>query len=155
MVGRLVQEEEIRFGEEQTTERDPPSFTARERGDIGVARRKAERIHGDLEGPVELPCAGGIDLGLEVGLLGQERVDVGVGVAEGGAHLVVAIDQLLRLAHAFGHVPGDILGFVELGLLRQIADGEPRRQAGLAGEPLVLPRHDPQQATTCPIRWSR
>ena len=125
MVGRLVQEEQVGLGEEQAAERDPPSLTTRERGDVGVARRESERIHGDLEGPVELPRSGGIDLGLEVGLLGQQRIDVGVGVTEGGAHRVVPVDQLLRLAHTFGHVPGDVLGFVELRLLRQVADREP------------------------------
>ena len=155
VVGRLVQEEQVGLGQEQATERHPPSLATRERADVGVARREAERVHGDLEGAVELPGSGGIDLGLEVGLLGQQRVDVGVGIAEGGAHLVVAVDQLLRLAHAFGHVAGDVLGFVELGLLRQVADREPWCQAGLAGEPVVLARHDPQQATTCPSRWSR
>ena len=145
MVGGLVQEEQVGLGEEQAAQRHPPSFATRQRGHVGVARREAERIHGDLEGPVELPCSGGIDLGLEVGLLGQQRIDVGVGVAEGGAHLVVPVDQLLRLAHSFGDVAGDVLGFVELRLLRQVADREPGGQPGLTREPVVLAGHDPQQ----------
>ena len=119
MVGRLVQQEQVGLGQEQPAQRDPPPLTAREGAHVGVARWEPERVHGDLEGAVELPGAGGIDLGLEVGLLGQQRVDVGVGLAEGGAHLVVPVDQLLRLAHALGHVAGDVLGLVELGLLRR------------------------------------
>ena len=145
MVGRLVQEQQVGLGQEQPAQRHPPSLATRERPDVGVARREAERVHGDLEGAVELPGAGGIDLGLEVGLLGQQRVDVGVGVAEGGAHLVVPVDQLLGLAHTLGHVPGDVLGLVELRLLRQVPHREPRGQPGLTGEPVVLARHDPQQ----------
>ena len=51
----------------------------------------------------------------------------------------------LRLAHPLGHVAGHVLGRVELRLLGQVADGETRREPRLAGEPVVLARHDPQQ----------
>ena len=145
VVGRLVQEQQVGLGQEQPAQRHPAPLTARERADVGVARREPQGVHGDLEGAVELPGAGGIDLGLQVGLLGQQGVDVGIGVAEGGAHLVVPVDQLLRLAHALGHVPGHVLGRVQLGLLGQVADREPRGQPGLAREPVVLTGHDPQQ----------
>jgi hypothetical protein len=145
MVGGLVQEQQIGLGEQQATQSDPAPLTSRQRGDVGVSRREAQRVHGDLERPVQLPRPGGVDLRLEVGLLRQQRVDIGVGVAEGGADLVVPVDQLLGLADAFCHVAGHILGSVELGLLRQVSDREPRRQACFTGEPVVLPRHDPQQ----------
>ena len=131
--------------EQQPAQRDAAALAAREGRDVGVARRQAQRVHGDLEGAVEVPGAGGVDLGLEVGLLVEQRVDVGVGVAEGGADLVVAVDQLLGLADALGHVAGDVLGRVELRLLGQVADGEARGEARLAGEAVVLARHDPQQ----------
>ena len=71
--------------------------------------REPQGVHGDLEGPVEVPGAGGVDLVLQVGLLGQQRVEVGVGVAEGRAHLVEAVDEVLDLAHAVGHVAGTSL----------------------------------------------
>ena len=145
MVGRLVQEEQVGLGQEQPAQRHPPSLAARERADVGITRWEAERIHRDLEGAVELPGAGGIDLGLQVGLLGQQGVDVGLGIAEGGAHLVVAVDQLLGLAHTIGHIAGDVLGLVELGLLRQVPHREARGQPRLTREPVVLAGHDPQQ----------
>ena len=145
VVGRLVQEEQVGLGQEQPAQGHPPSLPPRERADVGVTGREPERVHGDLEGAVELPGAGGVDLGLEVGLLGQQRVNVRVGLAEGGAHLVVPVDQLLRLAHALGHVAGDVLGLVELGFLGEVPHREPRGQPGLAREPVVLARHDPQQ----------
>ena len=124
-----------------TRRRSPPDRVR----DIGVAWREPEGVHGDLEGAVELPGAGGVDLGLQVGLLGEQRVDVGIGLAEGGAHLVVPVDELLRLAHALGDVARDVLGLVELRLLGEVPDGEPGGQPGLAGEPVVLAGHDPQQ----------
>ena len=114
VVGRLVEQEQVGLGQQQPAQGHPPSLAPRERAHVGVARREAERVHGDLEGAVELPGAGGVDLGLQLGLLGEQRVDVGIGITEGGAHLVVAVDQLLGLADALGDVPGDVLGFVEL-----------------------------------------
>ncbi len=140
---------------QQPAQRDPPPLSSREGAHVGIARREPEGVHGDLERPVELPRAGRVDLDLQVGLLGQQRVDIGVGVPEGGADRVVAVHQLLRLAHSFGHVAGDILGLVELGLLRQVPHGEPRGQPRLTGEPIVLTGHDPQQAKTCPTRSIR
>ena len=114
-------------------------------GDLRVTRRKPHGVGCDFERAIELPGAGGVDLDLQVGLLGQQRVDVGVRLAEGGAHLVEPVDELLGLAHALGHVAGHVLGLVELGLLGEIPDGEPGGQPGFAGEPVVLARHDPQQ----------
>ena len=49
-------------------------------------------------------------------------------------------------AHAVHDVALDVLGRVELGLLAQVADGEAGREARLAGEPVVEPGHDPQEA---------
>ena len=100
MVGRLVQEEQVGLGQEQPAECHPPSFTARQRADVGIPRGETEGIHGDLERAVELPGAGGIDLRLQVGLLGEERVNIRIRITEGSTHLVVAVDQLLGFAHA-------------------------------------------------------
>jgi hypothetical protein len=135
----------VRRGQQQPAERDPTSLTPREGAHVGLTGREPEGVHGDLEGAIELPGAGGVDLGLQVGLLGQERVHVGVGVAERGADLVEPVDQLLRLAHTFGDVAGDVLGLVELGLLGEVPHREPGSQPGLTGEPVVLAGHDPQQ----------
>ena len=145
VVGRLVEQQEVRLGEEQAAQRDPAPFAARERGHVGVARRQAQGVHGDLEGALEVPGARGVDLGLQVGLLGQEGVDVGVGRAERRADVVVAVHQRLHLAHPVGHVPGHVLVRVELGLLGQVADGEAGREPGLAAEAVVLAGHDAQQ----------
>ncbi len=145
VVGRLIEEKEVGLGQQQPAQRDPSPLATRERGDVRVARWQPERIHRDLEGAIEVPGAGGVDLGLQVGLLGDERVDVGVGIAECGAHLVESVDESLRLTDPLGDVAGDVLGLVELRLLGQVPHGEARGQAGLAGEPVVLAGHDPQQ----------
>ena len=142
VVGGLVEQEEVGLGEQEAAQRHPAPLAARERRHVGVPRGQAQGVHGDLEGALEIPGPGGVDLGLQVGLLGQEGVDVGLGRAERGADLVVAVDQRLHLAHAIGHVAGHVLGRVELGFLRQVADGEAGGEAGLAAEAVVLAGHD-------------
>ena len=145
MVGGLVEEEQVGPGQEQAAQSDPTALAARQGPHVGLARREPERVHGDLEGAVELPGSGRVDLGLEVGLLSEERVDVGVGRAEGRTDIVEAVDELLRLADPLGHVAGHILGLVQLRLLGQISHRESWCEARFTAEPVVLARHDPQQ----------
>jgi hypothetical protein len=100
-----------------------------------------------------VPRVGGVDLVLERGLLGADCLVVGVGVGPLGHDRVVAVDQVLDLAHAVHDVALDVLGGVELRLLAEEADREAGRQAGLAGEAVVQAGHDPQQAgLACPVR---
>jgi energy-coupling factor transporter ATP-binding protein EcfA2 len=57
------------------------------------------------------------------------------------------------LADAVHDVSLDVLGRVELRLLAQVTDREARRETGLAGEPVVEPGHDPEEARLpCPVR---
>ena len=55
MVGRLVEQQEVRLLEEQPAERDAAALAARERGDVGIVRRAAERVHRLLDLAVEIP----------------------------------------------------------------------------------------------------
>ena len=48
-------------------------------------------------------------------------------------------------SHAVGHVADDILRGVELGLLGEVANREPWREASLSGEAIVETGHDAQQ----------
>ncbi len=145
MVGGFVEKEEIGLGEQQAAQRDPTTLSTGQGGDIGIAGRAPEGVHGDLEGPLQVPRTGGIDLVLEFGLLAEELVEVGVRLAEGRAHLVVAVDHGLRLARPVRDVPEDILVGVEFRLLGEETDGETRGQARLAREVVILTRHDLEQ----------
>ena len=80
-----------------------------------------------------------------LGLLGQQLVEVGVGVAHGVADLVEPVEQALISATPSATLPATSLVCVELRLLGQVADGEPGGQAGFAGEAVVDAGHDPQQ----------
>lgn len=145
VVGGLIEEEEVRRGEEQPAQRHPAPLPNRKSRHIGVSGWQAQGIYGDLERPLQLLGAGGVDHLLQVGLLSQEGVDVGVGVTEGGADLGEAVEQPLDLADTVGHVPSHVLGGVQLRFLGQVARGESRREPGLAREAIVLARHDLEQ----------
>ena len=49
MVGRLVQQKQVRLLEQQLAECDPATLTTGELGDVGIARRQPQRIHGLIE----------------------------------------------------------------------------------------------------------
>ena len=69
-----------------------------------------------------------LDLVLHHGLLGEQRVEVGVRLGEGGRDGVEAVEQVAQLAHAVLDVAAHVFGRIELGLLLQEADGGARQQ---------------------------
>ena len=145
VVGGLVEQQQVGAREQQPAQRHPATLAARQRGDVGVAGRQAQGVHGDLGGALQVPGAGGLDLRLEVGLAGAELLVVGLGVGPAGHDLVVVGQQRRDLADSVHHVAVDVLPLVELGLLLEHADGEAGGEARLAGVPVVDARHDAQQ----------
>ncbi len=146
VVRRLVEEQEVRPGQQQAAERHAPPLAARERGDVGVVGRAPERVHGDLDVAVEVPRVCGGDLVLQLGLQRADLLVVRVRVAPHGHDLVVAGQHVADRADAVHHVAEDVLGRVELGSWARHADREPGGEAGLARVAVVLAGHDPQQA---------
>ena len=144
MVGGLVEQQQVglesRSRQRATRRRSPPDSV-----DIGVAGREPQGIHGDLELAVEIPGTRGVDAVLQMGLLGEQLVEVGVGVAHRRAHLVEAHQQRLDLRHPVGDVARHVLGRVEVRLLGEVANGESGGEAGVTAEAVVGPGHDPQQ----------
>ena len=57
--------------------------------------REPQRVHRDVELPVEVPPVDRVDLVLELGLLGEQLVEVGVGLAHRVADLLEPIEQAL------------------------------------------------------------
>ena len=146
VVGGFVEQQQIGAGEEQATQRDPAPFPTGEHVDRGVAGREAQRVHRDVDGALEVPGVGRFDLFLELRLLGSELVVVGVGVGPTGEHGVVAFEQGGGLADPIHHIAQHVLAGIQLGLLMEHADGETGREPRLAGEAVVLPSHDAQEA---------
>ena len=146
VVGRLVEQQQIRLLEQQFAQRDSASLTAGEHAHVGIGRWAAQRVHGLLELGVEIPGVLVVELGLELAHLGEQRVVVGVGVAEFFRHLVEPGHQGLGLGHAVFDVAEHGLRLVEFGFLRKDSDGEPRRHVRLAVARMLDAGHDLEHA---------
>ena len=147
MVGRLVEQQHVRPGEQQPGERDAPPLAAGQGGDAVVRRRAAQRVHRDLDAPVEVPGVGGVDLLLEPGLLLDQAVHLLVGqlLAEPHGDLVEPLDQRRQRPDARHDILADRQRLIEFRLLGQIADLHPVGGPGLAGDAVVQPGHDFEQ----------
>ena len=55
MVRGLVEQQEVGLREQQTAERDAATLAARERADVLIRRRAAQRVHGVLDLAIEVP----------------------------------------------------------------------------------------------------
>jgi hypothetical protein len=147
VVRRLVQQQDVGPFQEDFAERDATPLPAGERGDIGLARGQAHRIHGDLDPAVEVPALRGLDRVLDRRLLLDEpvhlvRVDR---LAEPRIDRIEPGEQGPRLRHGLLDIASHVQGGVERRLLRQVSDRRPRRRP--CGPQVVGldARHDAQQ----------
>ena len=134
-----------RATEQKAAERDAALLATGEGRHVAVAVREAERVHGPVERRVERPRVVTVDLLLHRRLLGEQRVEVGVGLGERGRDRVEAVEQVAERPNAVLDVAAHVLGRVEHRLLRQQADGRAGRELGAAARRLVEPGHDPEQ----------
>ena len=127
VVGGLVEEQQVGPLEEDLAERDAALLAAGDLRDVGVGRRQPQRVHRDLELPVELPGVGGLDRVLDPLVLGHELVALGLRELLGQllVELLEALEQRAGLGDALLHVAEDVLGRVEPRVLRQEADRVP------------------------------
>ena len=131
VVGRLVEQQHVGLGQQQAAQRDAALFAAGQHADLGVPGRQAQRVGGDLELVLGVGAGGGDD-GFQLGLLGGQRVEIGVRLAIGGVDLFELGLGREHLAHGlFDALAHGVLG-VELGLLRQVADVQAGHRRGLA-----------------------
>ncbi len=83
VVGGLVEEQHVRLLQQQAAERHAALLAAGERRHVGVARRQAQRVHGDLDLVVEVPEVVRVDLVLEPRVLVERvRLSSDVSLAE-------------------------------------------------------------------------
>ena len=112
MVGRLVEQQQIRRLEQQAAQRHAAPLAAGQRGDVGVRRRAAQRVHRQLELRVDVPGVDRVDAVLQPALLFEHLVhhvrrQV---LAELHVQLVVAFEQRLDGRHPFLDVAEHGLG---------------------------------------------
>ena len=147
VVGGLVQEQDTGTLEQQPAQRHPAPLAAGDRGHVGVPGRTAQGVHGDLQGALQLPAAGGVYAFLQLPLFGQQgghRVVVH-GLGETGADLVEAVEQRLGFAQPLHDVAFHVLGRVQPGLLFQVSHAHAFGGPRLAAEIRVQAGHDLEQ----------
>jgi hypothetical protein len=82
------------MGQELAAERDPSPLAAGERRDVPVAFGEPQRVHRVVELRVEVPDVELVDLLLHRSLLGEQGVEVGVGLGERGRDGVEPVEQV-------------------------------------------------------------
>ena len=147
VVGRFVEQQQIGLFQQQPAQRHAPPLAARQRRHRGIGRRAAQRVQRDVHAAVEIPALPGVDLRLEVGLLGQQRVHLVVAHRLGELHrdFIEAVERRLQFGERRFHVLADCLVRIELRFLLQVADARALRGPGLAAEVGIEARHDLQQ----------
>ncbi|BCY23265.1 hypothetical protein OkiPb01551_22270 [Bordetella pertussis] len=88
---------------------------------------------------------GGGDDGLQLGLLGRQGIEIRIRLGVGGVDLVKALLGVEDGAQALFHRLAHRMFGVEFGLLRQVADVQPRHGDGFAFDFLVHAGHDLEQ----------
>ena len=129
----------------EPAERDAPALAARKGRHVPFAVGQTKRIHRPVERRVEAPRVRAVDLLLHGRLLGEQRVEVGVGLGELRRDRVEAVEEVAKRAHAVLDVLAHVPGRVELRFLGEHADGRAGGELGDPARRLVEPRHDPQQ----------
>ena len=147
VVRRFVEEQQIRFFEEQAAESHAALFTAGEVRHRPVARRATKCVHRNFDITVKAPQVLGVDDVLKFRLFVQELVHLVIFHRFGKLHgdFVEAVKNRLFLGDSLHHVFLDGQVRVKLRFLRQIACGAARFNPRFALELLVDARHDAQQ----------
>ena len=147
MVGRFVEQQDVRLLDQQARERNAALFTAREAFHAPVRRRAAQRFHRNFELVVERPSVGGVDLLLQRAHFLHQGVEIDVfgRIGHDHADLVETVQLVRHLARAILDIFQDGLARVELRLLRQVADGDILARPGFAAIIGVDAGHDLHQ----------
>ena len=144
VVGRLVEQQQIGFGEQQLTQGHAAALAPGEVSDRLVTRGAPQSVHGLLQLGIKIPCVGGINVRLQTAHLLHQGIEVGIGIRHLITDLVVALHLFENRAHAFLDVAQHGLLFVERRLLLQDAHRVTRRETGLPVGWLVESGHDLQ-----------
>ncbi len=145
VVRGLVEQQQIGLAEQEPAERDTSPLTTRQRGDRSIGRWEPQRVHRDLELAVEVPAVDRVDLVLELGLFGEQLVEVGIGLTHRIAHLLEPVEESFGVGDAVDDIAEHVLVGIEARLLGEVPDGEAGRDAAFALVAVVFSGDDPQQ----------
>ena len=147
VIGRFVEQEDVRLHQQQAAERDAAFLSAGERGDHRFAGRATQGFHRHLDAGVEVPAAARVEDRLDLALAGQDlllllRV---VGLRDLHERLVIFFEERLHRPRGLHHACLDREVFVEARFLGEVAERVAGDLADRAVEFLVLAGHDLEQ----------
>ena len=126
VVGRFVEQEDVRLAEEEAAEGDPAAFSTGEDADGGIAFRAAQGVEGHFQAVVQFPGIEVVELLHDLALLlddGHHLVIVhGLGQLEVDGF--VFLEQVDNMLDPFLDGLADGLGFIQHRFLGEVADLE-------------------------------
>ena len=145
VVGRFVQKQHVRVGEEQAAEGNAAFFATGERCDWLFPRRQAQRVGGDFHAALVVMAAARGQFVFQLGLFGGERVKVRIRVGVGGVNGIEFGLYVFHVAHRFFDDFAHGFFGVKLRFLRQVADADAGLRPRFALDVGIHARHDFQQ----------
>ena len=88
VVGGLVQQQDVGFGQQQAGQGHAAAFTAGEHLDRRICRRAAQGVHGQLQVAVQVPGVHFVEGLLQAGLFGDQGLEIGIWFGKSGIDLV-------------------------------------------------------------------
>mmetsp|Transcript_27246 Transcript_27246/g.45578 ORF Transcript_27246/g.45578 Transcript_27246/m.45578 type:complete len:238 (-) Transcript_27246:506-1219(-) len=147
MVGGLVQEQDVRVGEQQAADGHAASLASTERGHQSVRGGAAQGFHGTLLDALDLPPVLGVDLGLQALHLLHQRVHVRRRVPHRCTHLIKIPQEAAQVCERRLDVALHREPIVEGRLLLQVPNFDAINELAVALEFLVRLGQNFQQST--------
>ncbi|MCY1530082.1 hypothetical protein D9M68_652580 [compost metagenome] len=121
VVGRLVEQQQIRLGDQRLGQQHPPPPAAGQFGQ-GLVGRQLQAAQGAIDQLLQAPAVTGLEVMLDM----HELVQIGLG-DDVLAQVVILRQQLADPVQALGNHIEDRPSVGDRQLLRQLADLQPRR----------------------------
>ena len=130
VVGRLIQQQYVRLLEQQSAKGHPTTLASGQRIHHLILRRTTQSVHGTFQTAVEVPCVRSVDLVLQLRLTVDQgihliRIFQHLRIAESLVHLLIFLQGVHDLLHAFLHDLLHGLARLQLRVLLQIPYGIP------------------------------
>ena len=125
VVGRLIQEQNVRFLEQETAKSYSTLFSSRKCAHFLIIWRTTKRVHGSFELVVEFPTTHGLDLFSQHALTLDEFIHLIIAhrLPEFQVHLIIFFHDACQLGNGFHHYFLHGFVWVEIRFLLQITNG--------------------------------
>lgn len=145
VVGRFVEQQHIRFFQQQTAQRDAAAFTTGKISDFRIPVRQAQGVGRALQLDVQVVAVVRLDNLFELALLCGKLIEVRIRLGVFGIDFVQPLQRVNHFGDRFFHGLAHGVFRVELRLLRQVADFDAGLRTRFTFDLGVDTGHDAQQ----------